>query len=94
MIYTVKRFSYQDTLRDNISTQVDSGLGKIEDISTKITEDPRIKDLRPVKRHGRFIKNIAKLLRRKKKKEYSDTKVNKSEVAKFKTELERIIPTK
>ena len=98
MIYTVRRFSYQETLKDGseyISAQVDSGLGRIEDLTTQVLEDPRLKDLKPVKRHGKFIKSLTQLLRRKKKKktkEYSDptSSINVSEVNKFKTDLNRL----
>lgn len=73
MIYSVKRFSYDlvggvNKGGEYISAQVDSGLEGINKISTKITEDPKLKDIKPVKRYGRFIKNLSYLLRRKKKK--------------------------
>lgn len=73
MIYSVKRFSYDLVEGVNkggeyISAQVDSGLEGINKVSTKITEDPKLGELRPVKRYGRFIKNLSYLLRRKKKK--------------------------
>ena len=98
MKYTVRRFSYQESLKNGseyISIQVDSGLGRIEDLSTKITEDPRFRDLRPVKRHGRLVRNITRLLRRKKKnKDYSESDptstINTSEANKFKTALGRL----
>lgn len=73
MIYSVKRFSYDLVEGVNkggeyISAQVDSGLEGINKVSTKITEDPKLRELKPVKRYGRFIKNLSYLLRRKKKK--------------------------
>lgn len=73
MIYSVKRFSYDLVEGVNkggeyISAQVDSGLEGINKVSTKITEDPKLRDIKPVKRYGRFIKNLSYLLRRKKKK--------------------------
>ena len=103
MIYQIRRFSYQEALKDGneyILSQVDSGLGKIEDLSDRIIEDPRLKDLKPVKRYGKPVKSLAQLLRRKKKKEkskkYSETPVdpttniNTSEANKFKTALGRL----
>lgn len=107
MRYLVRRFSTTSPLllqegNRYISVQVDNGLGKIEDISTRITEDPRLKDLRPVKRHVKFVRNLSSLLRKnkkKKEKEYSDTKsdptttLNTSEANKFKTALNRLTNT-
>lgn len=103
MKYSIKRFSYQESLKNGseyISTQVDSGLGKIEDLSTRITEDPRLRDLKPVKRHGRLVRNITQLLRRRKKnkektKDYSEpadpTKtINTAEANKFRVALNRL----
>lgn len=73
MIYSVKRFSYDLVEGVNkggeyISARVDSGLEGINKVSTKITEDPKLRDIKPVKRYGRFIKNLSYLLRRGKKK--------------------------
>ena len=104
MKYSVRRFSYPEALmegKEYISGQVDSGLGYIDGFSTKITEDPRLKDLKPVKRHVRLIRDLSRLLRRKKNKKtkaYSDTPdptstMNASEVNKFKTSLDRLTRT-
>ncbi len=73
MMYSVKRFSYGliegvNNGGNYINTQVDSGLDQINRISTKITEDPNLKDLKPVKRYGRFTRNLSYLLKRKKNK--------------------------
>lgn len=63
MKYSVKRFSY-DLIEgvnkggEYISSQVDSGLDGINKISTKITEDPKLKDIKPVKRYGRLVKKF------------------------------------
>lgn len=72
-VYKIKRFSYDlikgiDQGKEYINSQVDSGLSTIHDISTKITEDPRIKDVKPVKRYGNFAKDLSYLLKRKNKK--------------------------
>lgn len=73
MKYSVKRFSY-DLIEgvnkggEYIGAQVDSGLEGINRVSTRITEDPKLKDIKPVKRYGGLIKNLSYLLRRKKKK--------------------------
>lgn len=105
MKYTVRRFSYQEALKNGseyISAQVDNGLDRIEDLSTRITEDPRLRDLRPVKRHVGLVKNVTKILKKKKKKNKSKTKdysdsttdptisMNTSEANKFKTALGRL----
>lgn len=101
MKYSIRRFSYQEALQDGSEyflSQVDSGIGKIEDLSTKIIENPKLKDLKPVKRHVKLVNSVSKLLRRKKKKkkskEYSETdptvSLNLSEVNKFKTALNRL----
>lgn len=77
MKYSVKRFSY-DLIEgvnkggEYISSQVDTGLDGINKISTKITEDPKLKDIKPVKRYGRLVKNLSYLLRRKKKNKHSN----------------------
>lgn len=73
MIYSVKRFSYDlvegvNKGREYINAQVDSGLEGINKVSTRVTEDPKLGELRPVKRYGRLVKNLSYLLRRKKKK--------------------------
>lgn len=78
-----------------ISSQLDSGIGKIEDISTNIVENPNLKDLKPVKKWGRFTRNIAKLLRKEKKKEYSNSAdptstLNTAEANKFKLAMNRL----
>lgn len=103
MIYGVRRFSYQEVLKDGseyIYGGLDSGLEGLENVSTKILEDTRISELRPVKRKVGMIKNLSKLLRRKKKeksKKYSDqdptTTINTSEATKFKTALGRLSNT-
>lgn len=73
MKYSVKRFSY-DLIEgvnkggEYIGAQVDSSLEGINRVSTRITEDPKLKDIKPVKRYGGLIKNLSYLLRRKKKK--------------------------
>ena len=72
MKYSVKRFSY-DLIEgvnkggEYISSQVDTGLDGINKISTKITEDPKLKDIKPVKRYGRLVRDLSYLLKRKKK---------------------------
>lgn len=73
MIYSVKRFSYDFVEGVNkggeyISAQVDSGLEGINRVSTRVTEDPKLGELRPVKKYGGLIRNLSYLLRRKKKK--------------------------
>jgi hypothetical protein len=73
MKYSVKRFSYGliegvNDGREYINSQIDSSLEGINKVSTKITEDSRLKDLKPVKRYGGFVRNLSYLLRRKKKK--------------------------
>lgn len=73
MIYSVKRFSYDLVEGVNkggeyISAQVDSGLEGINRVSTRVTEDPKLGELRPVKKYGGLIRNLSYLLRRKKKK--------------------------
>ena len=73
MKYSVKRFSY-DLIEgvnkggEYIGAQVDSSLEGINRVSTRITEDPKLKDIKPIKRYGGLIKNLSYLLRRKKKK--------------------------
>lgn len=100
MKYTIRRFSYQESLEDGkeyILAQVDSGLGNIDDLTTKIIEDPKLKDLRPVKRHVSLVKNISTLLRRKKKKKQKNnsqtdptTSINTGEAKKFEMAMSRL----
>lgn len=71
-VYKIKRFSYDliegvNQGKEYINTQVDTGISTVHDISTKITEDPRLKDVKPVKRYGRLVRNLSYLLKRKKK---------------------------
>lgn len=73
MKYSVKRFSYDlvegvNNGREYINSQINSSLGRINKVSTRITEDPKLRDIRPVKRYGGLIKNLSYLLRRGKKK--------------------------
>lgn len=73
MIYTTKRFSYAliegvNKGGEYIGAQVDSGVSAVHDISSKITEDPRLKDVKPVKRYGGFVRNLSYLLKKRKKK--------------------------
>lgn len=73
MNYKIKRFSYDFVEGVNkgktyIDSQVDNGLDTIYDVSSKITEDERLKDLRPVKRYGRFFRDLSYLLKSHKKK--------------------------
>lgn len=99
MIYKTRRFS-SELLTDGID-YIDNKLAKgndfVYDVSTKITEDPRLKELKPVKKHGRFVRNISQLLKRKKKKhkEFSEerTQINPSEAVRFKTDLQKVTNT-
>lgn len=72
MKYSVKRFSYGliegvNNGKEYIDSQIDTGLTKINNLSTKLTEDPRFKDVKPVKRYGKFTKNLSYLLKGKRK---------------------------
>lgn len=105
MKYLVKRFS---SLKENITESkdyildyFDGGLDRIDDITEQLIQNPRIKDLRPVKRYGRLTKSVTQLLKRKKKskeKKYSlsssqtkdpTTSLN-SEANKFRVSLNRL----
>lgn len=97
MKYYIKRFSMKEAITEGnqyLSAQLDSGIGKIEDLSTDIVENPKLKDLKPVKKWGRFTRNIAKLLRKEKKKEYSTvdptSTLNTAEANKFKIAMNRL----
>lgn len=73
MNYKIKRFSYDFVEGVNkgktyIDSQVDNGLNTIYDVSSKITEDEKLKDLKPVKRYGRFFRDLSYLLKSHKKK--------------------------
>lgn len=73
MKYKVKRFSYDFVEGVNqgkayIDSQVDNGLDTIYNVSSKITEDEKLKDLKPVKRYGRFFRDLSYLLKSHKKK--------------------------
>ena len=72
-VYRVKRFSYGLVEGVNggseyISSQVDTGLEGIHNIAKSITEDERLKNLRPVKKWVRLVRDASTLLRRRKKK--------------------------
>ena len=71
-MYSVRRFSYSlvsgiNKGSDYINSQVDTGLNTIENLSTKITEDPNLKDLKPVKRWGRLLRDSSYLLKKQRK---------------------------
>lgn len=72
MKYSVKRFSYGliegvSKGKEYIDSRINTGLTDINNLSTKLTEDPRFKDVKPVKRYGKFTKNLSYLLKGKKK---------------------------
>ena len=71
-VYNIIRFSYHliegvKQGKEYINTQFDTGISTVHDNSTKVTEDPRLKDVKPVKRYGRLVRDLSYLLKRKKK---------------------------
>lgn len=100
MKYSVRRFSYQESLSNGneyILAQVDSGLGKIDDLTTVVIEDPKLGNLKPVKKHVKLVRDLSRLFRREKKKhkekKYSQDPtitINTAEANKFKVAMNRL----
>lgn len=102
MTYKIKRFSYVDEGLGYIDSGVDYTLDGIDGVTTRLIENERTKDLRPVKKYGKFLRTTSRFLKSKKKKkhkEFSTTpeltkeRVPVADANAFKVELTRLTGT-